>query len=263
MKIYLDLVLILNFIFDLLLLITVSYVLKRNVSNFKLILGAFIGSLSILFLFISLNSFELFILKFLISIGMCITSFSYRNIRYTLKNISYLYIVSIILGGFLYFLNIEFSYKNNGIVFFHDGLSVNVIFLIIISPIILILYKKQAKELKTNYSNYYKVNIFLKNNIIKTNAFLDTGNKLSDPYFNKPVLILDKKKMIYDINEFKMILIPYKTITESSILTCIQVNKIEIKGIGVRKNVLIGLSNQDIRIDGVDLILNSKILEET
>ena len=70
-----------------------------------------------------------------------------------------------------------------------------------------------------------------------------------------------KKKMIYDINEFKMVLVPYKTISNEGILKCIIAEKLDIKGIGIYKDVLIGLSDGDIRIDGVDMILNSRIRE--
>lgn len=65
MKIYLDLVLFLNFAFDFLLLSSVSIVLKRNIKINNIIIGAFIGSLSILLLFIKISNFTLFILKIL------------------------------------------------------------------------------------------------------------------------------------------------------------------------------------------------------
>ena len=133
---------ILNFIFDFLLLLSVSILLRRNVSIYKLLSGAFIGGVSILFLFVN-NSFLLFLYKVIISVLMCIISFGYRNIKYTFKNIIYLYMTSIVLGGFLYFLNIEFSYKQYGIVFINNGLSINFIFLIIFSPIIIYIYIKK------------------------------------------------------------------------------------------------------------------------
>jgi stage II sporulation protein GA (sporulation sigma-E factor processing peptidase) len=262
MKVYIDLVLILNFIIDLIILITTSYVLKRNVRTSRLVFGAFIGTITTLFLFIKTNVLTLFLLKVIISIIMTIGTFSYRNIRYTLKNISYLYIVSILLGGFLYFLNIQFSYKNIGFVFRKYGLSINYVFILLFSPIILTLYSKQVKELKNNFSNYYKVDIYLNNYVIKTNAFLDTGNKLTDPYLKRPVIILNKKKLIYDNNEFQMVLVPYKTITESKVLDCIVASKVVIKGLGSKNNVLVGLMEDNIRINGIDLILNTKLLEE-
>ena len=82
---------------------------------------------------------------------MVIVTFGYRDIKYMFKNMFYLYTSSIILGGFLYFLNLQFAYKNTGLVFFYNGLSVNFIVLIITSPIIIFAYIRQALELKNNY----------------------------------------------------------------------------------------------------------------
>ena len=129
MTIYLDLVMILNFAIDFILLLTVSIILKRNVKLTRIMLGAFIGGLSILFLFFNINSFLLFIFKILISILMILTTFGYKTIKYTLVNILYLYMSSIILGGFLYLLNLEFSYKHIGMIFFNNIFSCNFIYL--------------------------------------------------------------------------------------------------------------------------------------
>ena len=120
MKIYLDLVMILNFAIDFILLLTVSLILKRNVKITRIMLGAFIGGVSILFLFFNVNSVVLFLFKLIISILMIIMSFGFRDIKYTLVNLLYLYMSSIILGGFLYLLNLEFSYKHIGIIFFNN-----------------------------------------------------------------------------------------------------------------------------------------------
>ena len=111
MKIYLDLVMILNFFIDFILLLSVSLILKRNIRLNRIMMGAFFGGISILFLFFNINSIVLFLFKILISIIMTIITFKYVNLKYTLINILYLYMSSIILGGFLYFLNLEFSYK--------------------------------------------------------------------------------------------------------------------------------------------------------
>lgn len=258
MKIYVDLVLILNFAFDFLLLLSVALILNRKININKIIIAAFIGSLSILFLFININSFILFLFKIIISILMLLAAFSYKNIRYFIKNLMFLYLSSIILGGFLYFLNITFSYKNNGIIFFHNGLSINFIFLIILSPLILYIYIKQSKSLKNNYNNYYKIEIFYKSQIIKLNSFLDTGNKLINPYNKSPVILVDKK---YFKNINNVTYIPYNTINNEGLLKCIRVKKIYIEGVGERKNITIGLSD-NIRIDDVDCILNMRLLEE-
>ena len=131
MKIYLDLVMILNFLIDFILLLTVSVILKRNIKLTRIMFGAFIGGISVLFLFFNINSILLFLFKIIISVLMVIVTFKYINIKYTLVNLLYLYMSSIILGGFLYLLNIEFSYKHIGVIFINNGLSINFIFLLI------------------------------------------------------------------------------------------------------------------------------------
>ena len=236
---------ILNFIFDFLLLLSVSIILRRNVSIYKILGGAFVGGISILFLFVS-NSLMLFLYKVIMSIVMVIVSFGYKNIKYTFKNIVYLYMTSIVLGGFLYFLNVEFSYKQYGIIFINNGLSINVIFLIIFSPIIIY---------KNNYSNYYKINIYYRNKKYLFNSFLDTGNNLVTPITNKPVILIDK-----NIKVDNFFYIPYKCVKGDGLIKCFKVDKIEIEGL-IKNNVIVGILKDKIKIDGVDCLLNKKILE--
>lgn len=262
MKIYIDLVLLLNFGFDLLLLFSVAIILRRQTTLKKLLLSSTVGSITILSMFIELNSFLLFIIKIIISLLMVYITFGYKNIKYTLKNLFYLYTSSIILGGFLYFLNLQFSYKNKGLVFYFNGLSINVIVLIILSPTIIYLYTKQALELKNNYSNYYNIDIYLKNGkIIPTTAFLDTGNKLEDPYKKRPIILLNKELITIDYDKDRILLVPYDTINNHGLLKCVIPDKIFIQGIGFRNNFLVGVSNEKIKMDGIDCILNSKLLE--
>ena len=196
--------------------------------------------------------------KILISIFMVIISFSFKDIKYFFNNILYLYICSIVLGGFLYLLNIEFSYKNEGLVFFHNGLGINFIVLIIFSPIILYIYIRQCKSLKLNYNNYYKVNLWYKNKEYKFNAFLDTGNKLYDPYKRRPIILVNTNKIKFKYEE--SIIVPYKTASGNSILKCLIADKIVIDDNYEVNCVLFGKSNEGFEIDGVNMILHSEII---
>lgn len=262
MKIYLDLVLFLNFSFDFILLLGVSVLLRRVVPVYKVLLGAFIGSLSILLLFFEMSSLVLFLLKVVISVIMIIVTFGYRDLRYTFKNLFYLYTSSMILGGFLYFLNVEFSYRQIGLIFYHQGLSVNVLVLIILSPIIIYTYVRQGLKLRNYYSNYYEVILYFQNhNPIKVSAFLDTGNRLFDPYFNRPVILVNKNKLPSSLKDVKKIYVPYDTISGTSLLTCFIPEKVNIKNTDVKEKCLVGLLEEDINIEGVDCILHTKLLE--
>ena len=223
MKIYLDVVLFINFFFDFLLLFGVDRLLKRNTKLFRIILGSIIGGISILFLFIPCSSFILFIGKIIISILMIIITFSYHNIKYFIRNFITLYVISIFLGGVLYFINDSFSYKNTGIIFFNNGFSINIILIIIISPFIIYFYIREYKNNKM-YKSVHDVDIYLDDEVYNFSGFLDTGNNLYDPYKKRPIIIINKE--VLKNYHPRCILTPCTTINKKSLIKCFRVKKI-------------------------------------
>lgn len=263
MNIYIDLVLLLNFLIDLILIFSTALILRRQTNLKKIIKGALIGSLSTLSLLLNLNTYLLLLLKVTTAAIMVIVVFGFKNLKYTLKNIFYLYTSSIVLGGFLYMLELELCYQNDTMLFYHNNLVLNFVLLLILSPVILYFYVKFAKELKDNYSKYYNIDIYLKDGTIKPlTAFLDTGNKLIDPYFKRPIILVNKNKINLNYLDTNIIMVPYDSLNNHGLLKCIVPDKIYIDKIGIKKNFLIGISEEEIKIDGIDCILNSKLLEE-
>ena len=257
MKVYIDLHFLMNIFFDFILLTPVLESGDTKIQ--KILFGSLVGGLSIFFLFLSISQTTLFFLKIIIAMFMSITSFGYKDIKYTIKNFLYLYLVSIVLGGFIYLLNIELSYKNNGLIFYHDGIGINIILIIIISPILMYLYIKEMNNYKNNYSNYYKVNIYFRNDKnILINGYLDTGNNLIDPYKKRPIILVSYEIIKNYIIKEKELLVPYNNINNENILRCIRVKKILIND-KIFNNILIGLMFNKIYIDGVDCILNNNM----
>ena len=183
---------------------------------------------------------------------MSIIAYKYEDIIYTIKNIMYIYFTSIFIGGFVYLINIYFLPQI-------DNYLLNFFTLIIIAPIITYIYIKSIKKIKTNYSNYYIIDIYLKGKPkITMNSYLDTGNILKDPYKRRPIILIDKHKINYQ-NE-KIIFVPYNTIDSHGILECFSPEKIYINKVGERKNILIGLIDE-VGIEGAECILNRNIIE--
>lgn len=149
-------------------------------------------------------------------------------------------------------LNIEFSYKHEGIIFYNNGLSINVIILFIISPIILYIYVKQSKMFQKKIKNYHKVNIKIGKKELSLNGFLDTGNTLT--YKGKPVIITNIKNTFRK----KKIFVPYAVINGAGLLECIE-TQIYIPDMGTY-DVLLGFSD-NLNISGVDVLLNGKMEE--
>jgi len=258
MRVYVDLVLFLNIAMDFLLLLSVSIVLKRNVKFFRIILGSLVGGVSIVFLFININNLTLFLFKMVISILMILVTFSYKNLKYFINNLLYLYLSSIILGGGIYLLDIQINYKNQGLMFINNGFGINLVVLFIISPFIIYSYIKSMKKIKINYSNFYKVDLYYKGKVYKFDAFLDTGNRLYDPYKKRPIVIVNTNKI--NINYGNAILVPYMTASGNSILKCVIVEKLIIDNNSEVKNVLVGISNNKFQMEGINMLLHNDLI---
>ena len=257
MKVYLDLILILNFFLDFFLLLTPGIILKRNI-NIKLITtSAFIGSLTILILFFDMTSLSLFIIKLILSIIMIIVAYPKKNLKYFFYNLLLFYIASLFLGGTLYMLNINLSYKNNGVIFYHHGLGINFLMLIFLAPLILIFYIKEQKIIKNKYNNYYKVSININERQIKGTGYIDSGNNLT--YKRRPVILIDKRKVIFLKEEYRII--PYKVVNKTLFLKIYKCDYVKINN-KIIKNIYLGISDDSFNIDGVDILLNNKLMED-
>jgi hypothetical protein len=216
-------------------------VLTRKASIKRIFLGSLIGGGSTLILFVSLNSILLFFIKIILGLIMCLVTFGYHSFKYTYNNLFYLYTISFSIGGVLYLLMDKGYY--------------NYFILIIGFLIVSILYIKQIKKFKTNYSDYYQVKVYLKNQELNLTGYLDTGNKLYDNYKHRPIIII-YKELEYNLED--IIYVPYISLNEEKILKCLKVEKIIIND-KVFNNYLIGLSNKKIHIDGINCILHSKM----
>lgn len=256
MKIYLDVVFLINFFFDFVLLFGTKYILKEQTKLFKLALGSLIGGCSIFFLFLNITTFTLFILKIIISTVMILISFGSRGF---LKKYAYFYILSIFLGGVMYLLNITFSYKNKGLIFFSNGLSINLFVMLILTPIIIYLYVKEARSYKNNYSNCYQVDIYINKVKYCLKGYLDTGNTICDNYKKRSVILLDLNKL--NITNQKIIYVPFKTINGTGAIKCIVPDKVVIKE-NTYTDLLLGNIKEKFNLENSSCILPNKIKED-
>lgn len=260
MKVYIDLLILINFIFDLILLLSVNYILRRNAKLIKILLGSLLGEVTFLILFIEINNGGLFIFKVIVSVLMLIISFGYRDFKYTSKNITYFYLVSMLLGGGIEFLNNQFSYSNDGLIFSNNGLGISYGIVILFSLFIFSKYIMSFKDLRSNYSNYYRCKIYFeRDNFVEVNAFLDTGNKLKDPYSDRSIILVCKDKLkSVPINN--LIYVPYNSLNNHGLLTCCKGLKLQIDGKEYDR-FLVGISEEKFFLDGIDCIINSHVME--
>lgn len=249
MIVYIDLVCIINFIYDFLILLTVSFTLKRNRKIYYYILSSLIGVLSIFLLFLKINNIVLFLLKILISVIMIIVAFGYKSIKYTISNIIYFYMTSIILAGFLYLI------KGNS-----SNFNLNYIALLIIGPIILFIYYKINKKLKNTYSDYYKIKIVFDNIEYNLVSFYDNGNNLKDPISRKSIIIVGNSRLEKIYNIRSPVYVPVITVKGTHLMKCFKPSYIILNDKKIY-NYLIGESSIKFS-DGVECLLNKSLKED-
>ena len=242
---YIDLFFIFNFVIDFIITLSVSIILKRKSSYIRMILSSLLGGFSSLLLFTSLNKILIEIISIVL---MVVISFGYKGIRYVIKNILYMYILSTLLGGIIYLFNIKVS----------NNVFLSYLIIIIIAIEVMVLYIKENKKMKNIYNNYYKVDIYFKSNDkLSLIGFVDTGNNLYDPYKKRPIILISNK---YYRND-NFILVPYHTLSGNGLLKCIKPDIIFIEGIGYKGNVLVGFSDSPNLIDGIDVILHKDVMK--
>lgn len=249
MTVYIDLVCIINFMYDFLILLTVSFTLKRNRKIYYFILSSLIGVLSIFLLFLKINKIVLFLLKILISIIMVTVAFGYKSIKYTISNIIYFYMISIILAGFLYLI------KENS-----SNFNLNYIVLLIIGPIILFIYYKSNKKLKNTYSDYYKIKIVFDNIEYNLVSFYDNGNNLKDPISRKSIIIVGNNRLEKIYNIRSPVYVPVITVKGTHLMKCFKPSYIILNDKKIY-NYLIGESSIKFS-DGVECLLNKSLKED-
>lgn len=252
MKVYIDVLLLVNFFFDFLLLLSVKIILKRKTSIIRIILASLIGEFTCITLFLPLSNISLMLIKLLLSIVIIITAFGYKSSEYFKKNFLYFYLFSIILGGLVYFLKITFITTKD--------MLYNLVILLVIAPYLLCNYLKEVKSYKSNYTLRHDLEIYLDGKLYNYTAYLDTGNKLKDPYKKRPILLVYDEKLKFSYED--SILVPYKTIDNEGVIKCHKVDKVIVDKRVELTNILIGKSYKKFNIEGIDVILPNIIKEE-
>ena len=186
-------------------------------------------------------------------------SFGIKDKNYLIQNLIYLYMTSTVLGGFLYFLNLNFSESQDGLIFTYSEISINYLFLVITSPIMLYIYVKEQRKGK-QYQHYYQVLITYQNGEKQMlSSYLDTGNKLVDPITKKKIILVSENKVKDNTRHY--LYVPYHSLNHEGLMKCIKIRSIEING-HVSKDYLVGISEGNLIRDGIDCVLNSYCLEE-
>ncbi len=277
MIVYIEDTIIENFLVTYLIEMIVYSFTKQKKSKIRIVISCLFASLiALLYPLLKLQTWLLFLPKILIGFIISIIAYKAKDLKNQLFFYVMFLITTSIYGGinlFIYFAiygNFESSKKLPTV-------------LIVASLLFITYFLKQCQKklyAKKNINNFmYDIEIQNNNEIIKTVAYLDTGNILQDTVSQNPVILVNYK-MFEKINKnFKLhnlltkkfdglkdghyILV--KTATSNSQILAFSVDKLKIhigENVKTFHNPTFALSKVKITGFDCDVILNSKLIGE-
>ncbi len=291
--IYIDVLFLVNFFINCTLLLICAKILKRQYKAHRLFLGAALGAVYAVCMFFPKMKFMYTLLaKFLMSLLIVSSSFKIVKLSLYIKTVCTFYLASFTLGGGLmalvHFTNTQKmtgTVMNNGIFYFNLPFG-TVLIASLIAYILISIFCRIYKESKN--TSYKEVYVYIGGKHTCFRALIDTGNMLSEPISNTPVMVVELEKLktilpeeFYDvlsngsamdyiayentpsIFESRLRIIPYSSLgEENGILMGFKPDAVKISDKCIT-NIIIGVYNRSLSATyEYDALLNPEILSQ-
>lgn len=260
-ELYIDILYLVNFMMDFLVLLLVREVTKCSTTHLRLTLSSLISAgLTCIVIIIPMSyaSIKFILFHVVINTMMICIGFKVKTRNQFFQCMISLYLASFLLGGVLQYFN---QYLKISSLYF---------MLSVISYWLVKGFLRFTRILHREEKKWCTVRLFLGNESVELRALLDTGNSLVDPYSGLPVSIVEEKalKQILDSAKSKGVekyerYIPFHSLGHQGVLLVIRAEKIYVQGEKEHliEHPLIGISEDGLSKDQrYEMILNPDIL---
>lgn len=256
-ELYIDLLFLVNFMMDSLLLLTVKHVLKCPATHGRIFLGGAVGSVltCVVIIMPFPGIIKLILFHTVVNTIMIIIGLKVKKKNQFWKALVLLYIVSFLFGGILQLLH---PYVRVGSLFFAAAVGCYYLIRGIWSFL---------TGLKRVQEKLCEITLYTSAGEWKVKALIDTGNALKDNMSKEPVSVVDKalaKSILTDAdikNGFHYI--PYRTVGKEGIMPvfCIRKMCIHLKEEKWIEKPVIGVSEERVsEQEEYQMILNPDLL---
>jgi stage II sporulation protein GA (sporulation sigma-E factor processing peptidase) len=263
LAVYLDVIWLLNFLFDSLLLYLTAVILKRDIRMWRLLCGGLIGSCLILLMVTPLNVYTGHpIGKLFFSVLMVLTVFGYKRFKYFINGLMIFYVSTFLVGGSLigvhYFIQTDITLSTSVLMASVKGFGdpISWLFIVLGFPIAWHFSKKNVERIevaKIQYDQLLNIEITIGEETYRFRGLVDSGNQLYDPISKWPVTFVSIKHLIERLPEElrKIATESEKIIMGETQITSYWENKMRIipyKVVGQEHQLIIALKPDQIRI---------------
>lgn len=295
MTVYLDVVMLENLCMNYIILFATGYLMKIKMKQLRLIVSSILGGIYAVIAYLEiLPIYSSFGMKVVLSILMVYIAFKPKGVKILSKQLIIFYLTSFVFGGcafaLLYFVRPQDILMRNGVYVGTYPIKIALLggivgFIITYVAFRIVKTKLRRKDI------LYNIEITLQEKRLKVKAMLDTGNLLKDPISKMPVIVVEKEQLysllpiqlldhieewiggdeefLNQIEEKELIarfrIIPFSSVgKQNGLMLGFKADQVEIEkeeGTQIRKNVIIGIFNQNLSRDkrysaliGLDLL---------
>jgi len=222
LEVYIDVIFLINFVMDIILLQIVKRILKCSSTKFRMFCGAAVGAggACILAIVPNLNELVQFLTSYII-ICFAMIAISYHQINWKsrIKAVILLYITTFFLGGLM---NSLYYYSKLGYYFreliqgklFQNRNTTYLAFTFLVGLATVPFFIETLRGFRRGNSELYQVEMSYQDKSVRMVGLLDTGNSLYDPIYGKPVLIAEYSslKPLLSVHQANMLQIMLDTV---------------------------------------------------
>lgn len=238
---------------------------KKKKVLIRFILASIIGGLYSIIIFAEgLPTALLWLTKIISAFLIVFVAFRFSRVTQYMKTVFLFFISSVIILGvtiaLCYIFNLDFIAINNSVMYFDisaQTIILSALCAYLLSSVVLRLYNRTLSK-----KDIFSLVITNNGNTVNLVAFLDTGNRLREPFSNMPVIIVKKAKCEHIIGDTKTRLVPATTVNKTDFIVAFKPDNIILKsskGEEVIENVYVGLV-EDLGCESYQAILNYDIL---
>ena len=193
--VYADVLVFLNLIINYFLILAVSKIIHKQAKTLRMVLAAFTGAVSSLYIFLPpLSVLVEGLLKITVCVIMCLIAFGFKSPHSFIKNVSLLFAVTLGFGGAMYGVWLLFKPRgmviNNSVVYFDISVISLVVFTAVGYLIFSLLFKIFSRSLPL--AEECKINILINDNNLFFEGIIDTGNSIEDVFSQGEIIICDE-----------------------------------------------------------------------
>lgn len=274
--IYADVLVVVNIYITYLLLKSTALLLKEDPDRIRLVIASFSGGFYSLTVLLPEKFSSVLVAFRILAVGLFVfITFGFKSVKLFIRQGICFLLCSFIFAGLMfalwYFICPSGMYFNGSVAYF----DIDILTLVILTVVCYSFLKVFDLIFRTRapVNTVYRLDVFVKGEKLQLKAFLDTGNRLSDPFTGSSVIIVNSacfENIFYGkaeseyFSDYKMRYIFCTTLGGESMLPAFSPDKVFVKGADCSFNIdkaVIALTEERLLQGEYDAILPMGLFE--